>query len=130
MLTKVFSYLVFFTVFIAVYALFTIKDKVVTLNYQLNEVLKQINHERDTIHVLKAELSYLSSSERLRRLSSKYLDLETIKVSQMIKDPIISNGETQIISRESSNINFIKHETKWRYKKGPAKYLQTIANNR
>lgn len=130
MLIRIFSYLVFFTVFIAVYALFAIKDKVITLNYQLNEVLKQINSERDTIHVLKAELSYLSSPDRLRRLSSKYLELETIKISQMIKDPIMSDGEAQAMSIESSNINFVKHHTKWRYKKGPTKYLQTIANQR
>jgi len=110
-----------------VYALFNIKDNVVTIRMELGEVNKQIQHENDTIHLLKAELAYLASPERLQILNKDYLALKETKVSQMIIDPIKekSNVHKVQIAGSKSRANNVK----WRYKKGPSKYL-TLASDK
>jgi hypothetical protein len=113
---------------LTVYILFTIKDRVSTLNYQLNEIVKQINYERDTIHTLKAERAYLTSPERLRRLSSSYLNLDSIKISQMTKDPLVSSAENDKPD-QVRNINLVKQTSvKWRYKNSNNKYLHVVSH--
>ena len=75
------------------FSLFMIKDNVMLLRAELGQVKKQIQYEQDTIHILKAELSYLTSPERLRVLSDRYSTLKSIKVSQMIVDPVIDQED-------------------------------------
>lgn len=131
---KTLSYLAILAIFIsAIGGLFIIKDKVVTLSYRLSEVSKQIEQELDTIHISKAEFSYLSSPERLKHLSTKYLALDTVKINQMIKDPAASRPVAMLAASggEQSNVNLpliSQPPNKWRYKPGPSKYLRTIAN--
>jgi cell division protein FtsL len=64
--------------------LFIIKHKVHTLRKELSSIHSQIIQEKETIHVLKAEYTYLSSPKRVRSLSDKYLQLETVKPDQII----------------------------------------------
>src|SRR5258708_2264979 len=129
MLAEKFGYLVFAMCLVTIYGLFIIKDKVSTLEYQLREVTKQIDVERDTIHVLKGEFAYLSSPARLRKIVSNFLELDRIKMSQMIKNPLIAGDDSQKAPTKSV-ASFTKHNTKWRYKRGPSKYLQVVANKR
>ena len=49
-------------------------------------------NEEDAIRILKAELAYLGSPERIQKLAYKYLTLEKPKVTQMIKDPLIEDN--------------------------------------
>lgn len=110
-----------------VYMLFNIKNNVMAIRAELAEVKKQIRYEADTIHVLKAELSYLTSPSRLKRLNNQYLKLEDTKVAQMISDPrkekVVFKSH-RFVSAKTSRSN-----TKWRYKKGPSKYL-TLASGK
>lgn len=110
-----------------VYTLFNIKNNVMTIRSELVEVKKQIRYEADTIHVLKAELAYLTSPVRLKKLNKQYLKLEDTKVAQMISDPrkekVIFKSHS-FASKKTSRSN-----TKWRYKKGPSKYL-TLASGK
>lgn len=103
--------------------LFHIKDNVMALKIELKEVKRQVQYEQDTIHILKAEITYLSSPERLRKLAENYLTLQNTKVAQMITDPLIENQINQnspVLKPKSFAEN-----TKWRYKKGPTRYLTT-----
>ena len=70
-----------------IYTLFNIKNNVMAIRTELAEVKKQMRYEADTIHVLKAELAYLTSPSRLKSLNNEYLKLEDTKVAQMISDP-------------------------------------------
>lgn len=113
-------YIVLMLCSITVYTLFSIKNNVMTIRMELNEVSKQIRYERDSIHLLKAELAYLSSPERLHQLNKRYLSLKETKVSQMIGDPVRDKKEHKVLLANSgSRIN----NTRWRYKKGPSKYV-------
>lgn len=111
---------------ITVYTLFNIKDNVMSIRAELREVSKQVQYESDTIHILKAELAYLSSPERLKRLSSDYLGLKDTKVSQMIRDPLNVKEEKYVKQLASSQLK--GRNIKWRYKKGPNKYLTMVSS--
>lgn len=111
-----------------VYMLFNIKNNVMTIRAELAEVTKQINYEADTIRVLKAELSYLTSPSRLKRLNAEYLKLEDTKVSQMISDP---RSEKMILKpHRLASTTGLKSNTKWRFKKGPSKYLTLVSGKK
>lgn len=60
-----------------------IKHKVQHLQSDLVELERQVHREEDAIHVLQAEWSYLTTPERLRQLSEKYLSVDTIQVAQV-----------------------------------------------
>lgn len=129
MIVRLFNIMIFIVFLMAACGLFIIKDKVGALTYLGNEINKQIVYEENTIHTLKAELAYLTSPDRLRKLASNYLGLENIKTSQMIKDPLIP--EQQKIHHLTQEPFFVaKRKVKWRYKKAPIKYLQTVSHQR
>lgn len=111
---------------ITVYMLFYIKDSVMSIRAELQEVSKQVQYESDTIHILKAELAYLASPERLKRLSSDYLGLKDTKISQMISDPLNTKKEKYVKQLASSQLK--TSNIKWRYKKGPNKYLTMVSS--
>ncbi|XVN41223.1 MAG: hypothetical protein RCO49_01075 [Rickettsia endosymbiont of Argas persicus] len=123
---KKFHYLVLPVIVIAVFSLFTIKERVSTLDYQLSSVVKQINSENKTIHILKAERAYLLSPARLKNLTTAYLELQTVKPYQMVKDPLAP--VTNVNIKFDHNISISK-SNKWRYKKiTNNKYIQTVSS--
>jgi hypothetical protein len=131
--TNIFSkmnWVVLSIIIITVYCLFTIKEQVSALNYQFIEIDKQLAQEKDAIHILKAELSYLSSPARLTKLLSHCSELETVKITQLIKDPLSSTEELGKTNMESNTKLLTKAHIKWRYKKSGSKYLQTVSNQK
>lgn len=113
-------YIVLMLCSITVYTLFSIKNNVMSIRAELTEVNKQIRYERDAIHLLKAELAYLSSPERLHQLNKRYLSLKETKLCQMASDPSKEQAAKKVILASSqSKVS----NTKWRYKKGPSKYV-------
>ena len=111
-----------------VYMLFNIKNNVMAIRAELAEVQKQMRYEIDTIHVLKAELSYLASPSRLRNLNSKYLRLKDTKVAQMISDP--RKEEVTFESKRFAGAKMANANVKWRYKKGPSKYVTLVSSKK
>jgi cell division protein FtsL len=63
--------------------LFSVKYQVQDLEEELGQLNREIANERQATHVLKAEFSYLTDAERLRRLSDRYLDLEPVQPRQI-----------------------------------------------
>lgn len=108
---------------VTVYILFVIKDIVTIMDYRVIQTQKQIVKELNKIHVLKTEFSLLTSPERLKQLSSKYLNLELVKIDQMIKDPITQEDIKQSVEVLLSNEVMKKNNRKCRYKKVSNKYL-------
>ena len=79
--------------------LFSVKYRVQGLEQELESLNKSIYRERQSIHVLKAEWSYLNNPDRLARLAKKYLNMQPIKPSQLATlDDLASlgKGETKV----------------------------------
>ena len=101
------------------------------LDYQLSVVLKQLDKEHNRIHVLKAEQSYLTSPARLRKLAALYLQLDTIKIGQMVKNPVISEQIYATKSRDISRPYLTKSTNRWRYKTiANSKYIKTVSTRK
>ena len=117
-------YLLFFILLgISVFGLFQIKFKVQNLNRELAEIKQQLEHEKSSIHILKAEWAYLNQPERLNRLSKKFLDLKELRSEQIM---LASNGFQTISNKPTKeNKKIIKASykksktTKWRYRNRP-----------
>lgn len=63
--------------------LFSVKYQVQDLEEQLSRLNQEIDAEHQTVHVLRAEFSYLTNAERLRKLSDRHLDLVPVKPEQV-----------------------------------------------
>jgi cell division protein FtsL len=131
MYSKLSMYLILISCFIAGMALFRIKDNVLMLNGELTEVQKQISDEQDNIRILKAEFAYLTAPERLRLLSEQYLHLKGVELNQMLSYSDFCLEEEQVkVVKPFSNHKLSNHQVKWRYKKGPKKYLTMVVDKR
>lgn len=76
-------FLIYSTLLIAVIlTLFSIKSKVITQNNQLNWLNNQISQEKNNIQILKVELVYLTTPQRIHTLQKKYLNLSSIESHQ------------------------------------------------
>ncbi len=62
--------------------LFSIKSKVITQNKELSWLNNQILQKKNNIQILKAELAYLTTPERINNLQQKYLNLKSIDKRQ------------------------------------------------
>lgn len=128
MLNRIPLYFLIGMCLITVYGLFHIKDRVTTLRTELKEVKKQMESEQDTMHILKAELAYLTSPERLQRLAKSYLDLKITEVSQMSVDPMNEEQSDKLIATKIASTEMKISHVKWRYKKGPSKYVTRVSH--
>ena len=63
--------------------LFYVKHVVANLETQLTSLHKSMKSDKEEIHVLTAEYTYLSRPERIKQLSAKYLDLAPTKSTQV-----------------------------------------------
>ena len=63
--------------------LFYVKHVVSNLENDLASLNKSIKSDKEEIHVLTAEWTYLSRPERVKQLSAKYLDLAPTKSTQV-----------------------------------------------
>jgi cell division protein FtsL len=63
--------------------LFFIKHEVKDLERQLGKLTAEIQHEQETIHVLRAEWSYLNDPARLRALAEKHLGMHPVTPAQV-----------------------------------------------
>lgn len=65
--------------------LFVIKYKVQNLSKEVRSVNAQILSEKENIHILKAEYTYLANPKRIQKLANEHLKLQTIKPDQVVK---------------------------------------------
>lgn len=116
------------------YCLFSIKSEVRDLSYQLNEITKQINEEKNNINILKAEYAYLQSPSRIAKLVDKHLNLASIKTEQMTKDPLKDDGDKEqkdVVSvSEKIPTSAVKpKKVVWRYKR-PKSSVTEVSHKR
>lgn len=76
--------------------LFAIKHKVQVLSKELSEVTQRIVSEKENIHILKAEYTYLTNPKRIKKLVDSNLQLQTVKPDQIIEPSAIQPPTTPI----------------------------------
>jgi hypothetical protein len=64
---------------LSVITLFFIKDKVQGLRHSISSMQDSILSEKENIHVLKAELAYLTKPQGIQKLNDQYLKLQASK---------------------------------------------------
>ena len=69
---------------IAASFLFVIKHKVQNLNRDVKQINSQILLEKENIHVLNAELAYLTNPKRIKKLVGEKLNLQIPKAEQIV----------------------------------------------
>lgn len=117
----------------SIFSLFQIKFKVQELHREALELKKELEHEKTSIHVLKAEWAYLNDPKRLIYLSEKFLDLAQIKPQQLLPTedglmitPVMSANIEENISNNIVKVNYkpkgksgrVKR-VKWNYRERP-----------
>ncbi len=119
-------YVILFIFVGAIYSLFTIKESVMNIRSELGEVTKQIQDESDKIHLLKAELAYLTSPSRLKALNDQYIKLTDTMLAQMEGEDKKVDGADDSTKLLASN-KIRNEDIKWRFKKGPSKYVTMVS---
>jgi hypothetical protein len=110
---------------IIIYVLFNIKENVMSLRTELLQINHQVEHEVDTIHLLKAELAYLTSPERLKSLNKQYVKLSETQLAQMEINPLNQKNKRNLYNIATARVN--NKNIKWRYKKGISRYLTMVS---
>lgn len=66
------------------FGLFRVKYQVVALEKNYKEISKSITEVKESIHILKAELTHLNDPARLQKLAMTYLNFKALKPNQII----------------------------------------------
>jgi cell division protein FtsL len=67
------------------FGLFQVSYRVASLEEELNKVNRQIVDERERLHALQADWSYLTNPARLADLARRHLPLQPLAAEQMIR---------------------------------------------
>lgn len=111
---------------LSVYSVLNIKQAVMDYKIQYAELEHQLEQEKDTIYMFKAELAYLHSPGRLKKLADKYLKLELVRPVQIVANPLVDDKALTTKAKFAEN----KLPTRWRYKKSASRYISTVADVR
>ena len=68
---------------LAAFGLYMVKYKVQTLKAEVAVAEKQLREEKQNLHVLAAEWTYLNRPERIRQLAAKYLTTKPVQGEQL-----------------------------------------------
>lgn len=109
--------LIFIVLFVSVFGLFKVKYRVHYLNKDVQEMKKQIEQEKSTIHILNAEWTFLNQPKRLKELANRYLELKEVRAIQVKS---VENFIVKLEKHKKNNYtvvrNIQKPKTKWKYK--------------
>ena len=84
--------------------LFYVKHVVANLETELSSLHRSIKSDKEEIHVLTAEWTYLSRPERVKQLSTKYLELAPTTSTQVADiRQIPRNNDGAMLSMSSYN---------------------------
>jgi hypothetical protein len=94
------------TVAVALFALYRVKYEVQSLHAQVVDTERQLENEREALHVVAAEWAYLNRPERLRQLSSKYLSTTGLMVDQIAEMEAIPYANKNVASLDTTPAHF------------------------
>ncbi len=99
------------------YSVFSIKREVEAQSLSLRSLNKQLQHEKSTINLLKAELTHLTHPPRLRQLVNSHLKLASLTPERLIHDPVVAIHQptkTEVEVKQFANNK--RNNKQWRYK--------------
>lgn len=67
----------------AAFGLYMVKYRVQAIQAEITALNRQIEDERENLHVAAAEWAYLNQPERVQRLAEKYLAMQPMAIRQM-----------------------------------------------
>ena len=100
---------------LSISGLFQIKFKVQYLSKDVSELKRQLEQEKESIHILKAEWAYLNHPTRLKELADNHLKLSEVKINQLYKFEESEVASTEKIKIAQAKPKEFKH-VKWNYK--------------
>lgn len=68
---------------VSAFLLYRVKYEVQSLRILIADTSRQLEMERESLHVVAAEWAYLNRPERLQQLSAKYLSSDSVMVNQI-----------------------------------------------
>jgi cell division protein FtsL len=77
------------------YGIYQVKYDTRSFDVEIEALSKDIEAERDSVAVLRAEWSLLNRPERIERLAEKYLELQSPKPQQMLALESASPGDVE-----------------------------------
>lgn len=80
------------------FGLYMVKYRVQGIQAEIAAINRQMEDERESLHVVAAEWSYLNQPERLQQLSENYLKLQPVKVAQMVEVAGIPEPHQEVAS--------------------------------
>lgn len=89
-------FLLIITAFCAGFGLFRVKYQVVALEKSHKEITKSIAETKESIHILKAELTHLNDPARLQKLAMTHLNFKALKPNQIIVVDELPKQKTEI----------------------------------
>ncbi|MCE2716667.1 MAG: hypothetical protein ACK4V2_06280 [Pseudomonadota bacterium] len=89
-------FLLIILAFCAGFGLFRVKYQVVALEKNHKQVTKSIADAKESIHILKAELTHLNDPARLQKLAVAYLDFKALKPSQIVIIDELPKQKTEV----------------------------------
>ena len=85
-----------FVIVIAAFMLYKVKYEVQSLKSEIAEKSRELEQEKQALHVVAAEWAYLNRPERLQKLAVKYLASSDVTVNQISDiEAIPFPGQTQ-----------------------------------
>lgn len=98
-----FSHLVWAVMVVAtLYVTYQVKYRVQNIEEDIATTQRAIAAERDSMHVLEAEWSYLNRPDRLSRLSAEYHGLQRVGVSQIVSVDTLPMAPVRVAPMEAS----------------------------
>lgn len=88
---------------VAAFLLYMVKYRVQTLQTQIADMERQLEEEREALHVAAAEWAYLTRPERLHALASKYLsatDMTVDRIAEIEAIPFPRQTEASVVSSQ------------------------------
>lgn len=68
---------------VAIFGLYKVKEEVKAIKDQIAKTSRELESERESLHVVNAEWAYLNRPERLQALADKYLASSGMLVNQI-----------------------------------------------
>lgn len=81
------------------FTMFNVVYKVQNAYKDLQELQRQYVEEKKSLHVLKAEWSYLNQPERLKQMAAQYLQVQEIHMAQ-IESITLPSSAVQLASHD------------------------------
>jgi len=87
---------------IATFMLYKVKYEVQALKTEVAETTRELEQEKQAMHVVAAEWAYLNRPERLQKLADKYLASSDVTVNQIAQiDAIPFPGQGALASNDT-----------------------------